>query len=153
MTDSTKKEAALAFLKSHDLAMLATVSAEGQPRARLVYYASDEAFNIYFLSLANTRKVADIRANPKAAMVISSDDKQHTLQLEGTFEEMTDTATFGPIITELSRHLFPEAEPAAPITHLDKDKPVFYKLAPTWIRWGDFTLGDGTAEVFAEIAS
>lgn len=152
MTDSTKQEA-LAFLKSHSLASLATVSPEGQPRARLLYYASDDAFNTYFLSLANTRKVADIRANPKAALVVASDDKEHTLQIEGVFEEMTDTATFGPMITELSKNLYPETGPSAPITHMDKAHPVFFKLTPTWIRWNNFTLGDGNSQVFAEISS
>lgn len=150
MTDATKQEA-LAFLKSHSLATLATVSPEGQPRARLVYYASDDAFNVYFLSLANTRKVTDIRTNPKAALVVASGDKEHTLQIEGEFVEMTDTATFGPMITELSRNLYPEAGPSAPITHMDKARPVFFKLAPTWIRWNDFTLGDGNSRIFTEI--
>lgn len=152
MTNSTKKEEALAFLKAHTLATLATVSADGYPRARLVYYACDDLFNLYFLSLANTRKVADIRANPKAAIVVSSDDKQHMLQVEGTFEEMTDTATFGPMIAELSKNLFPENAPSAPITHMDQGKPVFFKLVPTWIRWGNFTTGHGNTEVFEEIA-
>lgn len=151
MTDSEKREEALAFLKGHSLATLATVSADSHPRARLVYYVSDDSFTIYFLSLANTRKVADIHANPRAAIVITDDDKQRTLQIEGVFEEMTDTATFGPMITELSRHLFPENAPEAPLTRMDHGKPVFFKLVPTWIRWGNFTIGQGNTEVFAEI--
>jgi len=151
MTNSTPKDEALTFLKAHSLATLATISPEGNPHARIVYYASDDAFNVYFLSLANTRKVADIRVNPKAAVVISDDDKQHMLQIEGVFEEMTDTATFGPIITKLSQNLFPEDGPEAPVTHMDKAKPVFFKLAPTWVRWSNFTLGRSSAEVFAEI--
>lgn len=153
MKDSTDtKEEALAFLKAHSLATLATVSPDGHPRARLIYYVCDDSLNLYFLSLGNTRKVSDIRANPKAAIVVSGDDKTHTLQIEGVFEEMTDTATFGPVITELSRNLFPENAPEAPITHMDKGKPVFFKFVPTWIRWGNFTLGNSNAEVFVEIA-
>lgn len=151
MTDTTKKDEVLAFLKAHSLATLATISAEGYARARLIYYASDDAFNVYFLSLANTRKVSDIRANPKAAMVISDSDKQHTLEIEGVFEEMTDTATFGPIITQLSKNLFPDDGPEAPLTHMDKSVPVFFKLIPSWIRWSNFTQGRGNAEVFTEI--
>ncbi len=151
MNTSIQKEAVLSFLKAHTIATLATVSPEGTPRARTIYYASDDAFNIYFLSLASTRKVSDIRANPTAAFVVSGDDKMHTLQIEGIFVEMTDTATFGPIITELTAHLYPANGPEAPITHLDNAKPVFFKLSPTWIRWGDFLKGHGNGEVFTEI--
>lgn len=151
MNTSIQKEAASSFLNAHSVGTLATLSPEGNPRARTIYYASDDAFNIYFLSLASTRKVSDIRANPTAAFVVSGEDKAYTLQIEGTFIEMTDTATFGPIITELTAHLYPANGPEAPITHLDNAKPVFFKLSPSWIRWGDFSKGHGNEEVFTEI--
>ena len=151
MNDSTKRHEALTFLKSNSLASLATVSANGQPRVRLIYYACDDSFTMYFLSLANTRKVADIHANPKAAVVVAGEDKQHTLQIEGVFQEMTDTATFGPVITKLSRNLFPDDGPEAPLTHMDKGKPVFFKFVPTWIRWGNFTIEHGDTGAFVEI--
>jgi general stress protein 26 len=145
------RSAALAFLTENDLAALSTVSSEGGPRSRLVYYAADDAFSVYFLSLANTRKVADIRANPKAAFVVMSDDKHRTLQIEGSFEEITDTATFGPILSELTKHLFPKGEESAPVAHLDEARPVFFKLVPSWVRFGDFTLAKGSSDAFAEI--
>ncbi len=151
MQTTTHKEDALAFLKFHTLGALATLSPEGEPHVRLAYYAGDETFATYFMSLANTRKVADIHANPKAAFVVSSEDKAHTLQIEGVFEEITDTATFGPILAELTKHLYPNEEPSAPITHMDASHPVLYKLTPTWIRWGDFTHGTHTNEVMFEI--
>jgi general stress protein 26 len=151
--ETTPKDQILAFLESHELGALATTSPEGEAHVRLVYYANDPVGNLYFLSLANTRKVADIRANTKAAFVVVSDDKEHTLQIEGNFEEITDTATFGPIIVTLTRHLFPNGEPSAPVTHLDPSKPVCFKLTPSWIRWGDFTKGRGNENVFTEIDS
>jgi hypothetical protein len=138
--ETTPKDQILAFLESHELGALATTSPEGEAHVRLVYYANDPVGNLYFLSLANTRKVADIRANTKAAFVVVSDDKEHTLQIEGNFEEITDTATFGPIIV-------------TPVTHLDPSKPVCFKLTPSWIRWGDFTKGRGNENVFTEIDS
>jgi general stress protein 26 len=150
-TTNEKRKEALAFLKAHTIAAIATKSAEGNPHVRMVYYACDDAFAIYFLSLANTRKAADIKANKEAAFVVSSPDTHHTLQIEGVFEEMTDTGTFGPTIVSLTQHLFPKGEEAAPITHLDASHPVFFKLSPTWIRWGDFTRGGGNKEVFFEV--
>lgn len=151
MENTKHREDALTFLKSHSVAALATLSAEGQPRVRLVYYTGDDSFTTYVMTLSNTRKVADIHANRRAAIVISSEDKTHTLQIEGMFEEMTDTETFGPVVTELTKHLYPEGEPSAPIAHMDTAHPVLFKLVPTWIRWGDFTHGTHTNEVLFEI--
>ncbi len=148
---SMQRTDALAFLKNHSLGTLATLSTEGTPRARVLYYACDESLSLYFLTLANTRKVADIRANPKAAFVVTDAEKNQTLQIEGVFEEITDTATFGPILSELSGRLFPEESQAAPITHMDSAKPVFFKLVPTWIRFGDFVEANGSAEAFSEV--
>jgi general stress protein 26 len=142
---------ALSFLTSNSIGALATISSENNPRVRLVYYATDSDFSIYFLSLENTRKTSDIRSNEKAAFVVSSPDSHHTLQIEGVFEEMTDTATFGPVIANLTSHLFPKGEDSAPLTHLDTAKPVFFKLAPRWIRWGDFTKGTKSDDVFTEL--
>jgi general stress protein 26 len=147
------KEQISAFLEASELCALSTMSPEGAPHVRLVYYATDPAGNLYFLSLANTRKVADMRANDKGAVVIINSDKERTLQIEGTFEEITDTATFGPIIVSLTRHLYPNAGPDAPVTHLDNAQPVCFKLHPTWIRWADFTKGMGTSHVFTELSS
>lgn len=90
--------------------------------------------------------------HPEAAFVVTGPDERHTLQIEGLFEEITDTATFGPIITSLASHLYPKGEPTAPIAHLDNAKPVCFKLKPTWIRYADFDNGLGSENVFAEIA-
>jgi general stress protein 26 len=151
MTDTDPQKAAYAFLTQNSIGALATKSPDGNPRVRLVYYASDDSFSIYFLSLANTRKVADIHADPAAAFVVASSDTHHTLQMEGAFEEMTDTVTFGPVLSELTKHLFPKGEISAPITHLDAAHPVFFKFTPTWIQWSDFTLGTESKDVVFKI--
>ncbi|HEY4488965.1 MAG TPA: pyridoxamine 5'-phosphate oxidase family protein [Candidatus Paceibacterota bacterium] len=151
-TDAEMKEIALNYLKTNELGALATKSPEGKPRVRQVYYACTDDFSVYFLSLANTRKVSDIRANEEAAFVVTGSDKRHALQIEGVFEEITDTATFGPIITSLTSHLYPEGEPTAPVAHLDNAKPVCFKLKPTWVRYADFDAGLGSTSVFTEIS-
>lgn len=148
-TDETR--AALEFLKSHSLGAIATTGLDGSPRVRVMYYACDDDFSIYIFSLRNTRKVEDIHENARAAFTVASDDTHHTLQIEGQFEGMTDTATFGPALATLTSHLFPADDISAPVTHLDLAKPVMFKLVPTWLRWGDFTKGSKTDDVFTEI--
>jgi general stress protein 26 len=146
------KSAALSFLKDNCVGAVSTLSEAGTPRVRLVYYAADDSFSVYFLSLGNTRKVTDIRADSRAAFVVAGPDAHHTLQMEGTFEEITDTATFGPILSDLTKHLFPEGEESSPLDHLASAKPVIFKFSPTWIRWGDFTHPSRSEEAFTEIS-
>jgi len=142
---------ALTFLKAHSCGSLATVSAEGTPRVRTLYYSCDDSLSVYLLTLANTRKVSDMHSHPQAAFVVTDTEKNQTLQIEGVFEEITDTATFGPMLSELTSRLFPEGKPSAPITHMDAAKPLLFKLVPTWIRFGDFSETNASKEAFSSV--
>lgn len=146
-----KREEALDFLKTNRTGVLATLSPAGDPHARLVYYAADDDFNIHFLTLASTRKAADLTARPVAAFTVASTDIPRTLQIEGTVEDVTETATIDPILARLTENLFSNAPFYAPLTHFDQAAMRMYRLRPTWIRWGDFTHGVGEAEIFTVI--
>lgn len=150
MTDQ-RKEAALAFLKEHSLGVLATVSAAGEPRARTVYYSADDTFDIFFLTLAGTRKTDDIASNPHAAFVVSAEEVPQTLQIEGIVSDLTDTAVIDPAVMSLARTLMARGSHFSPLTHFDTEKIRFYRLSPTWVRWGDFTAGESTDEVLSVI--
>lgn len=142
---------ALAFLKSHQAGVLATV-ADGAPRARLIYYAADDAFNIFFVTLANTRKATELADSPKAAFVVSDAAVPQTIQLEGIVENLTENATIDDTLAKLVKTLMSNTTYGAPLTHLDSSTIKYYRLSPTWIRWGDFTRGYGSSAVFSEIA-
>lgn len=146
-----KRDEALSFLVNHDTGVLATISDAGEPRARLVYYTCDDAFNIYFITLKNTRKAADITANGKAAFVVSETEIPHTIQLEGTVADLSDSATLDPLLVDFMRRLMSHNTFGIPITHFDTSEFIFCKLTPTWVRWGDFTFGQGTDNVLTEI--
>ncbi|MBP6860305.1 MAG: pyridoxamine 5'-phosphate oxidase family protein [Candidatus Pacebacteria bacterium] len=146
-----KRDAALSFLKANDLGVLGTVSAAGAPRARAVYYSGNDDFSIQFLTYANTRKAQDLAANPIAAFVISDRDKPATLQMEGRVIDETETATLGSSMERLLDTLRAKGDRFAPITRLDPAVIRYYKLVPTWIRWGDFEIGEKTAEVMTDI--
>src|SRR3989338_7866325 len=80
--DNARKDA-LAFLKQHKAGVLATVSPEGDAHASTVYYTSDDDFNIYILTLVNSRKYAGVSAHPQVAFTVSTPDVPQTLQIEG----------------------------------------------------------------------
>jgi hypothetical protein len=71
--------------------------------------------------------------------------------MEGVLTEQPDTIDTDPALREIMETLMRKGPHFAPVTHLDAGKVLFYKLTPTWIRWGDFTEGQGSDEVFTEI--
>lgn len=146
-----KRDEALSFLVNHDAGVLATVSRESQPGARMVYYTCDDSFNVYFMTLKNTRKVSDLASNRRAAFVVADQEVPKTIQVEGDVSDLTDTATLDPLLSDFVKRLSAHEPYGIPLAHLDASEIRFYKLAPTWIRWDDFTFGRGTDEVFTRI--
>ncbi len=146
------REDALSFLVAHETGVLATLSREGAPSARMVYYTCDDSFNVYFITLANTRKVADLQADSRAAFVVAQSDIPRTLQMEGTITELTDTAKIDPTLSEFVHRLMSHKKYGIPLAHLDASELKFFCFTPTWVRLGDFTTGEGTDEVFTEVS-
>ncbi|MCL3779379.1 pyridoxamine 5'-phosphate oxidase family protein [Prolixibacteraceae bacterium JC049] len=79
-----------AYLQTHGLLTLATVSAEGQPMAHSVEYIS-EGNTVYFISHEGTRKVANIKENSKVAYTVD-EDYQDWSQIQGI--QMEGKASF-----------------------------------------------------------
>jgi general stress protein 26 len=147
-----RREEALSFLVNHDSGVLSTVSKEGKPRSRMVYYTCDDSFNIFFITLESTRKVADLKANPYASFIIAETDMPRTLQVEGTIHDVTDTETMNPMITSFIRSLSsPERKHGIPLEHLNAATIKLYRINPSWLRWGDFTFARGEDKVFTLI--
>jgi general stress protein 26 len=146
-----KRDEALSFLTGHTTGVLATVSASGKPRARLVYYTSDDSFQVYFITLANTRKAADIAANPHAAFVVAETEAPRTLQVEGVITDLTETAEVDPMLSDFVRMLMSHTRFGVPLARFDASELRFYRLSPDWVRWGNFTFGRGTDAVLTEI--
>lgn len=146
-----KREEALSFLVNHDAGVLATRSGDGEPRARMMYYTCDDAFNVYFMTLKNTRKVADLATHPRAAFVVAKTDIPRTIQLEGNVEDLTETATIDPLLSDFVHRLMAHTTYGIPLSRFDADEIRFYRLTPAWVRWGDFTAEQGTDNVLTEI--
>jgi len=153
MTETDTKIQARSFLAGNSLGTLATLSKDGLPRARSVYYATDDTFAVYFVTLAGTRKVEDIAHNTAAAFVVSDEDAPATLQIEGQIENITDTAVLDDTVHSILETLMKKGEHFAPVTHMDVGQIQFYKLTPTWVRFGNFVVGEGNSEVFSDVLS
>lgn len=65
------------------LATLATVDGEGLPDARTVRLASVDTGSVTFHTDSGSRKVAQLRAHPRAALVVRWDDEARQVVLRG----------------------------------------------------------------------
>jgi pyridoxine/pyridoxamine 5'-phosphate oxidase len=71
-----------AFVREEGRAVVATVTSAGEPEAALVDIAVDDEGAFFFTARNIARKLDNLRANPKAAMVIGT-TSDVSLQLEG----------------------------------------------------------------------
>jgi len=112
--------ALLDFLRSHRLAVQASVSETVAPQAAVVGFAISNQFEIVFDTLASTRKAQNLRKNPKVALVIGGllAGDERTAQYEGIADEPSgpELKQLKQVLQSLSRRTRP-AELARPDLH------------------------------------
>lgn len=150
-TEQARKDA-LAFLKRQKTGVLATVSESGEAHASMVYYSADDNFNVYFLTLANTRKYTNITAHPQVAFVVATPEVPQTVQLEGVAMDISLDQEAGKKKEELFKVLNSNPWFYEPIAKLDPADTIVVWLRPLWLRWADYAFAEsGSAHVFKEI--
>jgi pyridoxine/pyridoxamine 5'-phosphate oxidase len=78
----------LRFLRAQPWAVEASVNGECKPEAAVIGVAVNEKLELVFDTLSASRKAANLRGNPRIALVIGWDDGQ-TAQIEGFVDEPT----------------------------------------------------------------
>lgn len=123
----------LQFLRSHSLAVQASVSPAETPQAAVIGIVITDDFNIFFDSVDASRKVQNLRRNPKVAFVIGglTGEDERTAQYEGIIDE--------PVGMELE-HLkeiyfsqFPDGRERQRCPGI-----VYIRTRPIWIRYSDY---------------
>lgn len=155
MTEEEQKARtdALAFLKRHRTGVLASAGHDNIPHASVVHYTADDQFNLYFMTLTNSRKYEAIRAHPQVAFTIFTEDQPQTLQMEGMASDFSSDDKAGLKKDELFDILNKNPFFYPPITKLDIHDTALVWIQPKWIRWADYAFGeDGTEKVWKEIA-
>ena len=120
----------VAFLRGHRWAVQASRDAAGAPQAAVVGVAVTDDLEVVFDTLDATRKVVNLRADPRVALVIGWDDEQ-TVQVEGVADEPPEPergrlqrAYFAAFPDGVERRAWPG------ITYV--------RVRPSWIRSSDF---------------
>ena len=119
----------LASLRKHRLAVVSTIH-DGAPQAAVVGIAVTDDLEIIFDTLTTSRKYNNLRADPRAALVIGWDAEQ-TVQCEGV-------ADF-PAGAELAacKQVYFAAWPDGPEREAWPNIG-YVRVRPRWVRFSDF---------------
>ena len=128
----TKSEL-LRFLRSHKLAVQASVSPARAPQSAVVGIAVTDAFELVFDTMDTTRKSANLRRNPRIAFVIGGfvEGDERSAQYEGMADEPQ-----GPELERVKAAYFDVWPDGASRTSWPG--LVYVRVRPTWIRFSDF---------------
>ena len=129
----------LAFLRRHRICVQASVSPSGAPQAAVVGFAVSDDLEIVFDTVGTTRKMSNLRQDPRVALVIGWDDEQ-TLQIEGVADEPQ-----GADLARLKAVYF-EVYPDGVERQAWKDI-TYVRVRPTWARYSDFRPGGSIIEL------
>jgi hypothetical protein len=123
----------LTFMRCHSLAVQASISAVSAPQAAVVGFIVTDDFEVVFDTLDTTRKVANLRRNPRCAFVIGGlvNGDERTVQLEGIADEPTGTDL--DHLKELYFIRFPDGRDRQHWPGL-----IYIRVRPQWLRFSDF---------------
>lgn len=123
-------EQLLEWLKLRELAVQASVFPDGRPQAAVVGFVVTDRFEFVFDTEVASRKMGNLRRDPKAALVIGWDEEQ-TVQVEGVADEPKETDL--DRIKQVYFARFPEGQ-----TRARQGGVTWVRVVPAWIRYSDF---------------
>jgi general stress protein 26 len=137
------KAALLEFLRLHRYAVEASQTAEGPPEAALVGFLVNHRLELFFDSFDSTRKVANLRRDPRIALVIGgyTIGDERTVQYEGVVDVPT-----GAELQQLKRDYFaiqPDGLRRSKLPGI-----TYFRVRPSWIRYSDFNVNPAQIVVF-----
>jgi hypothetical protein len=140
---SVSKAALLEFLRLHRYAVEASQAAEGPPEAALVGFLVNERLELFFDSFDSTRKVANLRRDPRIAFVIGGQTigDERTVQYEGVVD-----APIGAELQQFKRDYFaiqPDGLRRSKLPGI-----TYFRVRPRWIRHSDFNVNPAEIVVF-----
>jgi general stress protein 26 len=144
---SISKSAVLDFLREHRYAVQASVNADGGPQAALVGVVVNDRFEFFFDSFNSTRKVANLRGDPRVALVVGGHTigDERTVQIEGTLDQPS-----GSELLEFQKQYFailPDGRRRSKLPGI-----TYFRVRPQWLRYSDFNVTPPLIVEFAAAA-
>lgn len=146
LTESARAEIA-AFLKKQTTLVIATVDREALPQTASLFYASDEALSLYWVSGEKSRHSQNLERVSRVAVAIFHETWDwrdiHGVQIEGIARRLSD-----PDETDRAWELFRAKFPFTAEFTDQIARSAFYALTPKWIRLVDNSKYFGHREEF-----
>jgi general stress protein 26 len=140
---SMSKTALLEFLRNHRYGVEASNSKEGPPEAALIGFTVNERLELFFDSFDSTRKVANLRRDPRIAFVIGghAPGDARTVQYEGAVDLPTGAEL------ELFKSDYFAVHPDG-VRRSTLPGITYFRVHPRWIRCTDFNVAPAQIVVF-----
>lgn len=120
---------ALTFIKSHKLAVVATIGKANVPQAAVVEFGELPDMTIIIDTLKSSRKYRNLQANPNVAIVIGW-DKDKTVQIDAKAHELRGSDLARAKTAYFSKNK--RAEKWA-----NREDIAYFAFKPTWLRYSD----------------
>jgi general stress protein 26 len=129
------KEELLAYVRGHQLAVLATSGPQNEPQAALIGVGVTNALVIVFDTLSTTRKHSNLERDNRAAVTFSGPGEK-TLQLEGQAFRVIPSNASDRQYLEAYYTAWPDGQARATWPNL-----VYWRISPRWARYSDYDRG------------
>lgn len=123
----------LDFLRSHRLAVQASIGPDGGAQAAVVGFAISDSFEIVFDTLQSTRKAQNLRRNPAIALAIGglTAGDERTVQYEGVADEPSGAGL--ERVKEIYYSAYPDGRGRESWPGL-----IYIRVKPRWLRYSDY---------------
>ncbi len=121
------------FINGRGVGVVSTVNAGGAPEAALVDIAATADLEIVFHAIETTRKSANLRRDPRIALVVGGWDGLETLQYEGIADEPEE-----PEREALKRLYFASCSRAS--GRAGWPGLTYFRIRPKWLRFSTYAL-------------
>ena len=123
----------LAFMRTHRVAVQASVTPAAASQAAVVGIAITDRFEVVFDTLGSSRKAHNLRANPSIALVMGGlmPGDERTVQYEGVADEPDGAER--ERLTEAYYGVYPDGR-----DRLSWPGLTYFRVRPQWIRYSDF---------------
>lgn len=123
----------LAFMRTHRVAVQASVTADAASQAAVVGIAITDRFEVVFDTLGSSRKARNLRANRSIALVLGGlmPGDERTVQYEGDADEPAGEER--DRLTAAYYGVYPDGR-----DRLSWPGLTYFRVRPRWIRYSDF---------------
>ena len=121
------------FLAEHSRLTLATVDAGGRPMAASLFFAADEALNLFWTSGASNRHSRNLAHNPMAAATVHRETWTWS-EIAGVQVEGEATPVPAGLGWQACWELYLAKFPFVVDFQAEISRSNFYRLAPRWVR-------------------